>query len=918
MSEVNDQIASLEARLDQLVKTQVDFQKDILAIRAELTRLKLGPRTAGVQQQTPPTPLEQHTRTPVSPKVTSGSLPDTGINFGSYTKESSRNDTTEPKIDSFAKHTETTKKDLEKFIGENLISKIGILILIIGVGIGVKYSIDNELISPTTRVILAYIFAFGLTGLAIKLRSKYHNFSAALMSGGMAIMYFVTYFANAYYGLIPQLPTFALMVMFTVLTVAAALVYNRQVIAHIGLVGAYAVPFLLSQNSGNYLALFGYMAVVNTGTLAISIYRTWKPLFYTASFFTWAIFTTWAVGRYEPKEHFSLMLVFLGVFFALFFTSRFLFGNSDIGTETEDGGETTKTATTENLVLTVITTAIFYAFCLGTLMSSASVSQTWITFSYIAVSSVVLLLSSIKSFGRPMMYLIIVSGWIIYWVWFNERFAADVHLYVAAVFAVVIFAAHHVTIFAYRLSTDDLDLIESSTLILANSFIFYGFGYAILNVSGGSEFLGLYTVGHAAFHLGTAYLINRSKPSANDVVYVLVILILTFTLIAVPIQFNGNAVTMIWAIEAALLFWIGRTRKISLFEYFSLPVMTLAAGSMLFDWAITYENRFLFSSGPDITYAVFANADFITAIVVAAAFAVIFFIHRTDPETSPLHERYHGLFGLAVGSFGLFVLYNMFRMEIGNYFFIQKISLIEDTFRSVSIENNFFSNVVWQINYTLLFLILTAAINLKKFRSSVLAFANSGLIIITVGILCTAGLFSFFILCTNYVAGIGTVENIWVRYASYALAAGAIYAIFSYHKSPILDPFLRSDLRSYVIDTLTFGSGFLLSGAELMLLMHQFHIPNSSKLGLSILWGLYALFLIGLGIVWKKKHLRIAAIALLAVTLVKLFFYDMANLDTIPKTILFVILGITLLVISFLYNKYKQVIFGATETKEEI
>jgi uncharacterized membrane protein len=99
--------------------------------------------------------------------------------------------------------------------------------------------------------------------------------------------------------------------------------------------------------------------------------------------------------------------------------------------------------------------------------------------------------------------------------------------------------------------------------------------------------------------------------------------------------------------------------------------------------------------------------------------------------------------------------------------------------------------------------------------------------------------------------------------------------------------------------------------------MGQFHIADATKLGLSILWGVYALTLIVIGIARNKKHLRIAAIVLLAVTLVKLFFYDIADLNTIPKTILFVTLGITLLAISFLYNKYKGLMFKAEAGQEE-
>ncbi len=95
--------------------------------------------------------------------------------------------------------------------------------------------------------------------------------------------------------------------------------------------------------------------------------------------------------------------------------------------------------------------------------------------------------------------------------------------------------------------------------------------------------------------------------------------------------------------------------------------------------------------------------------------------------------------------------------------------------------------------------------------------------------------------------------------------------------------------------------------------MDIFGFNDSHKLGLSILWGIYALFLIVLGIIKKKKHLRIGAITLFAGTLIKLFFYDIAELDTISKTIVFVSLGVLLLIISFLYNKYKDLIFETSE-----
>ena len=89
---------------------------------------------------------------------------------------------------------------------------------------------------------------------------------------------------------------------------------------------------------------------------------------------------------------------------------------------------------------------------------------------------------------------------------------------------------------------------------------------------------------------------------------------------------------------------------------------------------------------------------------------------------------------------------------------------------------------------------------------------------------------------------------------------------------------------------------------------------QSYKLGLSILWGVYSLLIVAFWIWKKKKYLRIAAIALFSITLIKLFFYDVTHLETVPKTILFISLGILLLIISFLYNKFTHEISAEKTT----
>ncbi|MFA9290723.1 MAG: DUF2339 domain-containing protein, partial [Solirubrobacteraceae bacterium] len=141
--------------------------------------------------------------------------------------------------------TLTIKNDIEKFIGENLLNIIGFLIRIFGVVFGTKYSIENNLLSPLTRIILGFLFSISLLFVGIKLKEKYKNYRAVLVSGSIASMYFITYAAYNFYSLIPFLIVFLLLLSFTIFITIAALNYNIEIIAIIGLVGSYAVPFLV-------------------------------------------------------------------------------------------------------------------------------------------------------------------------------------------------------------------------------------------------------------------------------------------------------------------------------------------------------------------------------------------------------------------------------------------------------------------------------------------------------------------------------------------------------------------------------------------------------------------------------------------------------------------------------------------------
>lgn len=211
---------------------------------------------------------------------------------------------------------------LENFVGLKLMHLVGIVVLVIGVAIGVKYAFDRNLISEVARIGLAYTAGALLLGVSLQLRAKYSGFSAILFSGAMATVYFTSYAAHVYYQLLPFALVFALMVLLTVVTAWQAVQYNRPEIALLGLVGAYAIPFLISRNAERADLLFVYMTVINVGVLYLRWRKNWPLVAYTAVLLSWVLFIGWASTRYTVAQSGTASL-FLPLFFLLFSVMAF-------------------------------------------------------------------------------------------------------------------------------------------------------------------------------------------------------------------------------------------------------------------------------------------------------------------------------------------------------------------------------------------------------------------------------------------------------------------------------------------------------------------------------------------------------------------------------------------------------------------
>ncbi|WP_028982372.1 DUF2339 domain-containing protein [Sporocytophaga myxococcoides] len=256
---------------------------------------------------------------------------------------------TEPKIESQAKEQEPVKKqvpvlspakavssakpkekkptffernpDIEKFIGENLINKIGIAILVLGIGFFVKYAIDQNWIHEIGRVFIGILCGGILLGLAHKMRKTFAAFSSVLIGGGMSIFYFTISIAFHEYNLFSQTAAFLIMVVITGFSVLFSITYNRKELAVLAIIGGFASPFMVSTGEGNYIILFTYIITLNTGMLVLAYFKGWKILNIISYLFTIVLYGGWLITKVKgiPDAPYTGAMVFATLFYLIFF-----------------------------------------------------------------------------------------------------------------------------------------------------------------------------------------------------------------------------------------------------------------------------------------------------------------------------------------------------------------------------------------------------------------------------------------------------------------------------------------------------------------------------------------------------------------------------------------------------------------------
>lgn len=212
---------------------------------------------------------------------------------------------------------ESEKGFIEKIFSENLLTKIGIVTLVLGIAFFVKYAIDQDWINEIGRVGIGLLTGGIIIGIAHKLKKKYQVFSSILVGGGISVLYITITLAFREYELFSQPLAFGLLIAITIFSVILSLFYDRRELAIFSLLGGFASPLMISTGSGNYIVLFSYILILNTGMLILAFRKKWHVIGIISYVLTLIFFWSWLIVSFENQ--FKGATLFAALFFVQFY-----------------------------------------------------------------------------------------------------------------------------------------------------------------------------------------------------------------------------------------------------------------------------------------------------------------------------------------------------------------------------------------------------------------------------------------------------------------------------------------------------------------------------------------------------------------------------------------------------------------------
>lgn len=176
---------------------------------------------------------------------------------------------------------------IQKFFAENLLAKIGGLLLFLGVLFLLQLVYTS--LGPVGKIIIGFGIGFSIFGIGILLdRKKLITESRVLFGTGILVNYLVILAGRFLIGemvnemIFSEGITFLLLIANTIFAVASSLVYRSHILLFFSFLVAYLNPFLIGAEAGTTpYTLVGYSLIVSLGAISLSTFLKEKSNIYS-------------------------------------------------------------------------------------------------------------------------------------------------------------------------------------------------------------------------------------------------------------------------------------------------------------------------------------------------------------------------------------------------------------------------------------------------------------------------------------------------------------------------------------------------------------------------------------------------------------------------------------------------------------
>lgn len=455
----------------------------------------------------------------------------------------------------------------------------------------------------------------------------------------------------------------------------------------------------------------------------------------------------------------------------------------------------------------------------------------------------------------------------------------------------------------YNLKNQIKFAVLEISLLLSTTFLYMGIGLYCLHTIQNGAYEGLFCIGFAVFNFIFAFRFYKQKNVDKNLIYLLIGLVLTFVNLTGPLQLHGNYITLFWACEMALLYWLGIQSNIELFKNGSIAILILTIISLSMDWQQSYYT--IHVNKLNIIF----NKVFITGLVVLTAlYTKILFLKKDQSERilwSYLNNKYYKnllqiLFLIILYLVGIFELqyqtYNCTRLSeymhvmIWVYHYLFLAILYYYTLRNKNVLNQ---QIISGLAAISLLLYLIANAQIIAIRNFHLIVQNCSFYYSWHYLIPVLALFNCYLII-QFIRKNYEQNNKWYKASCWFISATIL-------------TILSSEIIHIWVST-SFATGFSIDAYKI----------KAIKVALPVCWSLLSLIIMLLGMRKKIKLLRIIALCVFTITILKLFLYDISTMGQGAKIVAFILLGIILLTVSFLYQKIKGLFIDDTnETLNE-